>query len=461
MKIKVLGHYLFLPMLMLGLVESLALFVAHILISTLLRDLPTSGGLPYDRALLFTACALGGFLTMGLYSQRLRDRVAGVALRVTLGLLAGGMIARMLSPLVLGSWIETSLLGGTLILSWPLVLVIHLVGEHLFDRDLLKRRILVVGAGNRASQVLRLRRRADRRGFRIFGFVVMEGDAAAVPSGFRIQRPDSLFQFARAHGIQEIVVAMDDRRRGFPFRDLLDCRIAGIVISELGTFLERETGKVFLDVVDPSWLIFGSGFRNSWLRRCLDRAFDLLVSAVMLLIASPFMLLVYLAIKLEDGWAAPALYRQERVGQYGRVFKVLKFRSMRLDAEKDGRPCWAQKNDPRITRVGALMRRTRLDELPQLLNVLKGTMSFVGPRPERPTFVEHLGEAIPYYGERHSVKPGITGWAQLCYPYGGSDRDAMEKLQYDLFYVKNHGLMFDALILLQTIEVILFGKGAR
>jgi lipopolysaccharide/colanic/teichoic acid biosynthesis glycosyltransferase len=180
-----------------------------------------------------------------------------------------------------------------------------------------------------------------------------------------------------------------------------------------------------------------------------------------LLLGIPFMLLVILAIKIEDGFSAPVLYRQERVGRHGRVFTVMKFRSMRLDAEQDGQARWAQEGDSRITRVGGVIRTTRLDELPQLWNVLRGTMSFVGPRPERPVFVAHLGEEIPFYGERHSVKPGITGWAQLCYPYGASDQDAMEKLQYDLFYVKNRGLLFDIMILLQTVEVILFGKGAR
>jgi sugar transferase (PEP-CTERM system associated) len=460
-KVKILGQYIFLPLALLGLVEVAVIFVAHVSASILLNDLSASDRVLYERALLVTASMVSSFVTLGLYSQRLRDRTTGIALRVTVGLLAGGVAAHVLSPMLLDSWLGILLLSGTIALALPAVLAAHLFAHHLFDRDLLKRRVLVLGAGQRAAPLLRLRRRSDRRGFKIVGFAVMEKEAVTVPSDACIQRPDSVFQFARSNGIHEIVVAMDDRRRGFPFRELLDCRMAGIGVSELGAFLERETGKVFLDAVDPSSLIFGTGFRNSWLRCSLDRTFDLLVSAVMLMIAAPIMFLVFVAIKLEDGWAAPVLYRQPRVGQYGRVFNVLKFRSMRLDAEKDGQARWAQQNDPRITQVGTFIRKARFDELPQLFNVFKGAMSFVGPRPERPTFVEHFGEAIPFYGERHSVKPGITGWAQLCYPYGGSERDAMEKLQYDLFYVKNHGLMFDALILLQTVEVILFGKGAR
>ena len=263
-------------------------------------------------------------------------------------------------------------------------------------------------------------------------------------------------------GIDEIVVAVKEQRGGvLPLRELLDCRLNGIEIIELATFLERETGKVYLDVLIPSWMIFSQGFRRDLIRRYSERAFDVLASLVLLVAALPLMALTVLAIKLEEGLRAPILYGQPRVGYAGRVFRVLKFRSMRVDAEKDGRARWASANDDRVTRVGRFIRKVRIDELPQLFNVLGGRMSFVGPRPERPEFVQQLAETIPYYDVRHSVKPGITGWAQLCYPYGASEKDAVEKLQYDLYYVKNHGLLFDILILLQTVEVILLGKGAR
>jgi sugar transferase (PEP-CTERM system associated) len=260
--------------------------------------------------------------------------------------------------------------------------------------------------------------------------------------------------------LDEIVMAMDDRRRGFPVHELLECRLAGIEIQDLPTFLERETGKVRLDVLNPSWIIFGEGFRASPVQRVLERGFDVAASSALLLLASPLMLLAMIAIKLEDGISAPVLYRQRRVGRYGEDFDVLKFRSMSEDAET-GEAVWAKKNDPRVTRVGSIMRKTRIDELPQLVNVLRGQMSFVGPRPERPEFVHQLEERIPYYSERHTVKPGITGWAQLCYPYGSSEKDAIEKLQYDLYYVKNRSLLFDLAILVQTVEVVLWGKGAR
>jgi exopolysaccharide biosynthesis polyprenyl glycosylphosphotransferase len=208
-------------------------------------------------------------------------------------------------------------------------------------------------------------------------------------------------------------------------------------------------------------MIFGEGFRRDPVRLASERAFDVLAGVFLLAVSWPFMLLTALAIKLEDGWSAPVLYRQIRVGLEGCHFHVLKFRSMSIDAEQDGQARWAEKRDPRVTRVGSVIRKIRFDELPQIINVLRGDMSFVGPRPERPEFVDELNEQIPYYRERHYVKPGITGWAQLCYPYGSSAHDAAEKLQYDLYYVKNHSLLFDLMILLQTAEVVLWGKGGR
>jgi sugar transferase (PEP-CTERM system associated) len=231
-------------------------------------------------------------------------------------------------------------------------------------------------------------------------------------------------------------------------------------VVELPTFLERETGKVRLDAVNPSWIIFGEGFRASPLQAVLERGFDIGASLALLVLALPVMLLTIVAIRIEDGWKAPVFYRQTRVGRHSEPFDVLKFRSMTVNAEQ-GAAVWAVRDDPRVTRVGSIIRKTRIDELPQLVNVLRGDMSFVGPRPERPEFVEQLELKIPYYRERHTVKPGITGWAQLCYPYGSSEKDAVEKLQYDLYYVKNRSLIFDFAILVQTVEVVLWGKGAR
>jgi sugar transferase (PEP-CTERM system associated) len=287
------------------------------------------------------------------------------------------------------------------------------------------------------------------------------GDQGSFPADRLIPLPQNLFEWAVENDVDEIVVAMDDRRQGFPLHDFIECRLAGIQLLELPSFLERETGKVHLEILNPSWIIFGDGFRISQLQSALERVFDIVVSSLLLVLALPAMALAVVAIWLEDGLKAPILYRQKRVGQHSKPFDVIKFRSMRVDAERPGVAQWAVANDPRVTRTGAFMRKTRLDELPQLWNVLSGDMSFVGPRPERPEFVATLQERIPYYRERHAVKPGITGWAQLCYPYGSSEKDALEKLQYDLYYVKNRSLLLDLAILLQTVEVVLWGKGAR
>jgi sugar transferase (PEP-CTERM system associated) len=282
----------------------------------------------------------------------------------------------------------------------------------------------------------------------------------AVPADRLVRRPPDLFRWSIENEIDEVVLAMDDRRRDFPMDDLLECRLAGIDVLELSSFLERETGKVRLDVTNPSWIVLGEGFRESSHLLVIERMFDVVVSLLLLIPALPLMLLTAIAIRIEDGLRAPILYRQIRVGRYNKPFQVLKFRSMRQNAEEDG-AVWAVANDPRITRVGACIRKTRIDELPQLLNVLRGDMSFVGPRPERPEFVDELAKRLPYYRSRHAVKPGITGWAQLCYPYGASDQDALEKLQYDLYYVKHRSFLLDLAIVLQTVEVVLWGKGAR
>lgn len=242
--------------------------------------------------------------------------------------------------------------------------------------------------------------------------------------------------------------------------ELLECRLAGIAVLDLASFLERETGKLRFDVLNPSWIVLGEGFRDSNFQQGIGRAFDLAASLLLLVPALPLMLLAALAILVEDGWRAPVLYRQTRVGRFNQRFDLLKLRTMRENAEEDG-AVWAVPNDPRITRVGAVLRLSRIDELPQLVNVLRGQMAFVGPRPERPEFVDHLSRKLPYYRARHAVKPGITGWAQLCYPYGASDDDALQKLQYDLYYVKNRNFVFDLAIMLQTVEVVLWQKGAR
>jgi sugar transferase (PEP-CTERM system associated) len=295
----------------------------------------------------------------------------------------------------------------------------------------------------------------------LVGFVRGAGEEVAVPPTRLLSHQEHLSQMCDRMSIDEIVVAMEDRRRDFPLSELLDCRLHGVDITDLVSFLERETGRVRVDLLSAGWMIFGGGFQRDTTRRVSSRLLDLLSSTFLLTLTSPLIVATALAIKLEDGLRSHVFYRQPRVGYGGRVFNLLKFRSMRADAEGDGKAQWAQKDDPRVTRVGAFIRKTRIDELPQIINVLNGHMSFVGPRPERPPFVEELSAKIPYYAQRHTVKPGITGWAQLCYPYGSSEHDALQKLQYDLYYIKNSSFLFDLAILLQTAEVVVMGKGAR
>jgi sugar transferase (PEP-CTERM system associated) len=456
--VRTFRHFLRTPLLILAALEATAYLAAPLLARGLL-GFPLQG--PGWPEFLFAAFMTIAMLSMGLYSRHQRARLTGVLLRVLAALTVGGAAAGLVAYLH-PAWSmdrRVFLLAGPI--AFLIVGVIRYVLDRYVDEEIFKRRVLVYGAGRRAISISQLRRRTDQRGFRICGYVATEGDRGLQPPE-RLVRPDeSLLMYCREHDIDEIVIAMDDRRRAFPVHELLECRLVGIEITELVDFLERETGKVRLDVLNPSWIIFAKGFRRTPLRLMSERVMDLLASAAILALAWPLMVLVVLAIKLEDGFGAPVLYGQTRVGLEGRHFRVLKFRSMRIDAEKAGQAVWAVKKDPRVTRVGAFIRKTRLDELPQLFNVLRGDMSFVGPRPERPEFVTQLEQRIPYYRERHAVKPGITGWAQLCYPYGSSEQDAAEKLQYDLYYVKNQNLLFDLMILIQTAEVVLWGKGAR
>jgi sugar transferase (PEP-CTERM system associated) len=400
---------------------------------------------------VFTLSALLVVGALGVFSRRQRAGVTGLTMRTLFGVLLGSIPA-FLTVRIAGDWtIEGRLIAAITVVGAIAACTVVAVVSRTITEEVFRRRIIVYGSGVRALSIAALRRRTDTRGFRLLGYVQPQDEPVAVPADKLISSANGLLDLVQKGEVDEIVVAMDDRRRNFPLGELLDCRLAGI---------EGETGKVYLEVLNPSWLIFGAGFRRDWLRRLSERSFDVIASLIVLGISSPIMLLTALLIKLEDGWRAPIFYKQARVGFRGRNFGVVKFRSMRTDAEKNG-AVWAQKGDSRVTRVGSVIRRLRIDELPQVINVLRGDMSFVGPRPERPEFVDQLAEKIPYYHERHWVKPGITGWAQLCYPYGASDHDAVEKLQFDLYYVKNHSLLFDLMILIQTAEVVLLGKGVR
>jgi sugar transferase (PEP-CTERM system associated) len=321
-------------------------------------------------------------------------------------------------------------------------------------------RIMFLGGGPLAKECSDLAERTSRyHRYKIAGFLPTEAEELCVPSGnlLKMKEGDSLLSVAKKHGVHEIVVSVENRRSGLPIKELLDCKLQGVKVTDAATFFERETWQIRVDSLQPSWLVFGGGFDQSFVRTFMKRSFDLVCSSILLVLTFPIMVLAALAVRLED--RGPVFYSQERVGKDGKTFRVHKFRSMRADAEKGGKPQWAAQNDPRITRVGNFMRKTRIDELPQIINVFKGEMSFVGPRPERPYFVEQLIEVVPYYNVRHSIKPGITGWAQVRYGYGSSAEDALQKLQYDLYYVKNNSLFLDVLILIDTLKVVMFRSG--
>ena len=321
-------------------------------------------------------------------------------------------------------------------------------------------RVLVFGAGPTARMVGASLRAADPLSSIVGYFPGPNERDLTVPLAERLSPAMSLTQTARRLGVDEIVVALTERRGGsMPLRELLDCKLAGIRVLDISTYFERMLGQIRIDFVNAGWLVFGDGFVQGGLRSVVKRLFDLLCSLLLIVLASPLMLLAAIAIKLDSPGAV--FYRQQRVGAHDKAFMVTKFRSMRSDAEQDGKPRWAAAGDGRITRVGQVIRRLRIDELPQLFNVLAGSMSLVGPRPERPFFVKQLTAEIPYSAARHSIKPGVTGWAQVRYQYGSTVEDSREKLQYDLYYVKNHSLLLDLLILFQTVGVVLTGKGAR
>jgi sugar transferase (PEP-CTERM system associated) len=329
---------------------------------------------------------------------------------------------------------------------------------HYRGMEAPRERLLVYGTGDLALVVKELLD-ADQVS-EIVGFFASPNDhSLKVPAEMVLPREKTLSEMVRELEVDEVIVAVSERRGGaMPLRELLDCKLQGVRVNDLAAYFEQTKGQIWLQALYAGWLIFGEGFKQAPLRTFAKRTFDIVVSGLLLALASPVMLVAALVIALETGF--PIFYRQERIGLNGKPFNVVKFRSMRKDAEKDGKPRWASVGDDRITRFGRIMRKTRIDELPQLFSVLVGDMSLVGPRPERQYFVDQLARQIPFYAVRHCVKPGVTGWAQVRYHYGASVEDAAGKLQYDLYYVKNHTIMLDLVILFETVGVVVNAKGA-
>ena len=415
----------------------------------------------WANAAVFLALGLMVLSAFGLYRRDFEEGMGSMLFRVCasfLLILAGMALIYYFFP---GIYLGRGALGAACSIGLVTIALGRIVFFRWADLDILKHRVLVLGTGTRAAKVMDLLRvRDNHRRMHVVGFLPLQGVHHFVDHSRILTDQAKLCEIVDKYQIDEIVIAVRERRGGgLPVNELLECRLKGVHVAELSTFFERERGQLQLESLSASWMMLSEGFQQGIVRDIVKRLFDLLVSFTILVVTLPVIILTMLFIAWESGF--PILYRQERVGQGGRIFTIYKFRSMVQNAEKDGAPQWAQAGDARVTSVGNVIRLLRIDELPQIFNVFRGDMSFVGPRPERPFFVDQLIEQIPYYTSRHSIKPGITGWAQVRYAYGASIEDAIEKLQYDLYYLKNHTFSLDLLILFQTAQVVLFGTGAR
>ena len=461
--IRLNKHYIHLPYLFLGITEACLLGGAAWASQFLIADQADTGA-NWPQILIFSLLLSCCTLSMGVYLALVREGFNSMVLRTLVSFFLLGCLSLFIVGIIFGEeLIPQSLIFWGVLIATALVIVARFIFLKVVDTDQLKRRVVIYGAGARAKKLLDdLAPEVAVLGVKIVGCIPSENEAIQVDPRLVIPEPSDWLTYARSAQISEIVISPDERRRSsgnaFPLSQFLDCKLAGIESSDALGFCERELGKIDISLLQPSWMLFSDGFKYSKRRAIAKRFFDIALASLFFLVLWPFMLLTAIAVRLES--SGPILYHQIRVGLNGKTFRIYKFRSMRQDAEKNG-AVWAKKNDSRVTRVGAFIRNTRLDELPQLYNVLAGHMSFVGPRPERPEFVTDLAMQIPFYETRHKVKPGLMGWAQLKYPYGASVEDAKNKLQYDLYYTKNHSFLMDMLIMIQTVEIILLGKGVH
>lgn len=461
--LRLFKHYIPKSLFVLGLAE-IGWFFLSVYVGTWLRFRGGETAFPdavlpiWPKALVYALVMATLMMAMGLYRRDARDGLGGMPLRVLLAFASGFVFMSLLFYIVPELFLGRGVFGYAHGVAFGGVAMVRVVFLRLADQALFKRRVLVLGSGEQAQLVADVDTDAAGCGFEVVGYVHQPGEHDVVDYRAVLSVSSSLLDLVKSYRVDVLVIAVSNRRGEPAVHEILDCKTQGVEVMDLSTFFEQERGQVQLDALHPAWLIGSDGFRQGWVTNAIKRLFDVAAALLLLLVTWPFMLLAALCIRAEDG--GPVFYKQVRVGKNWNLFQVYKFRSMRTDAERDG-PRWADKNDSRITRTGAFIRKVRIDELPQIFNVLRGEMSFIGPRPERPMFVEQLAQRIPYYEERHRVKPGITGWAQINYQYGASERDAVEKLQYDLYYVKNYSLFLDLLILIQTVQVILWGKGAQ
>ena len=408
-------------------------------------------------AALYSTILFITLYSLGLYNRQNIRKYVESSIRISVSfLITLGILTALFYTLpILLIW--RSVIMFAMITAFLGILTVRFAATRTIDTNLFKRRIAVIGVGEQATRIEALENTDRVIGFVCVGYLDFGGEQVRVPPSRVIPRVNSLIDFTKEERIDEIVIAVRDRRGHLPMPELIACQLDGVGVVDYMTFYACEMGKIDLEVLEPSWFLFSEGFRGYGPYRMLKRLIDITVSLALLIILMPIILLTAIAIWLERG--GPILLRQERVGLNGDRFVLLKFRSMQKNAEGDGTPKWAAPIDPRVTTVGALLRRTHIDEIPQLINVITGEMSLVGPRPERPFFVQQLSQDLPFYQRRHSVKPGLTGWAQLYYPYAASIEDAKEKLEYDLYYVNYRKLFLDILIILQTLRIIIWPHG--
>lgn len=461
--IRLFKHYIPHAVLLLGLLDFAALLVAAEL-GWVTRAMQIDMGVEpihtrIPQLLSFAVSLEIALVAVGIYGTDALQSLRFAAARLIVAIALGAIFLAVLFFLAPSITFWRSNLVYALGFAGVLLFALRIVTGALLGGQAFKRRIIVLGAGARAQRLKELAQ-TPGAGFVVVGYIAMSDAARSIPEAISRDAIHNLADHVVLLGASEVVLALEERRNALPLKDLLRIRTTGVHVNEISTFLERETGRVDLDSVSPSWLIFSDGFSSGrMVSSVFKRMFDILASLLLLLLTLPVLLLAALAVKLDS--RGPVFYRQRRVGLYSNGFDIPKLRSMRTDAEASGAAVWAEKNDPRITRVGRILRKTRIDELPQCWSVLIGEMSFVGPRPERPEFVSALEDKLPYYAERHMVKPGITGWAQINYPYGASIDDARQKLEYDLYYAKNYSPFLDLLILLQTLRVVIWSGGAR
>jgi sugar transferase (PEP-CTERM system associated) len=459
--IRIFNHYVrrsaFQGMLFdLGLALLVAIVAVGIQVSSIEHAVPMAGA----QVLSFAACVFVISSASGLYESAPTVSSSRSILRAILVLLVALPLTYTIFSFLPAALVNRELVQLSTMAGLSALIARRAYVSHTLATSSARTRILIFGVGPAALVVANTLRTADPNAY-IVGFVPGPNERdPAVPRAEIIGLEGTLPELAQALLVDEIVVALTERRAGsMPLRQLLDCKVSGVNVYDLATHFEKTLGQLRLDYLNASWLIFGDGFNQGAIRTGVKRVFDIVSAALLIVLSAPMMAVTVVLIKLES--SGPALYRQERVGQNGSTFSIAKFRSMRTDAEQDGKPRWAATNDDRVTRIGHIIRRLRIDELPQLFNVLWGDMSLVGPRPERPFFVDQLTQEIPFYALRHSVKPGVTGWAQVRYPYGATVEDSQEKLQFDLYYVKNHTLFLDLVVLIETVGVVLTGRGAR